>query len=133
MDYDHKLSNLSSVSSTAIAEQSCAAYDGYIYCVGGEDGGISTNLVEYAPISSSGVGTWNSSTSYPGGDIEMQSCNIYSGYIYCIGGYYFVSGSDYGVTNAVCMTHPFLHREWVLGVTASNSAILRISTCNHAR
>ena len=76
--------------------QSCVVFSGYIYCVGGDTGSVYTNEVYYAPLSSSGgVGSWISTTSYPT-DIGGQSCAVYSGYIYCVGGY---TGSVY--TNEV--------------------------------
>ncbi len=81
---------------TDIYDQSCTAYAGYIYCVGGYNTSSSfTNAVYYTPISSSGVGNWGSTTSYPI-DIEVQSCATYSGYIYCVAG-----DSTSGYTNAV--------------------------------
>src|SRR5487761_1097838 len=73
---------------TTIWIESCAISSGYIYCVGGGTGGVSegSNAVYYAAVSSSGVGTWTSTTSYfP--NIEAQSCAIFSGYIYCVGGF----------------------------------------------
>ncbi len=83
---------------TIILYESCAANSGYIYCVGGSNStSTAASTVYYAPISSSGVGTWSSTTSYPTG-IDDQSCAVQSNLsvIYCVGGY---SGS--GVTNAV--------------------------------
>ena len=66
--------------------QSCATYSGYIYCVGGYIGGGNVlSAVYFAPVSSSGVGAWTSTTRYPT-TIDYQSCVIYSGYIYCVGG-----------------------------------------------
>jgi len=67
----------------------CSIYNGYIYCVGTVNSGIaSTNahLVYYAPISSTGVGTWHSTTSNPV-NISWEGCSIYNGYIYCVGSY----------------------------------------------
>ena len=63
-----------------IAEQSCVTDSGFIYCVGG-----GTNLVFFAPISSSGVGTWTSTNSYPFPIFE-QSCVTRASLIYCVGG-----------------------------------------------
>jgi hypothetical protein len=80
---------------TDIAWESCAVSSGYVYCVGGQTGSSSdTDAVYYAPISSSGVGTWTQTTSYPVSLADL-SCVISSGYIYCVGGY---NGS---YTNAV--------------------------------
>jgi hypothetical protein len=72
---------------TSIDLESCVAQSGYIYCVGGNTGGLPspTDAVYYAPLSASGVGAWTSTTSYPS-SIESQSCVAESAYIYCIGG-----------------------------------------------
>ena len=71
---------------TGIAEQSCVTNSGFIYCVGGTTfpTGI-TDAVFFATISSSGVGPWASTTSYPV-PIAEQSCVTNSGFIYCVGG-----------------------------------------------
>jgi hypothetical protein len=42
--------------------------------------------VYYAPLSSSGVGQWTNTTSFPGG-IRSQSCVTSASKIYCLGGY----------------------------------------------
>jgi hypothetical protein len=78
---------------TYIGEQSCAASgDGYIYCVGGTEDGVSaTNAVYFASLHSSGVSAWTQTTSYPT-NIDSQSCVVSGGYIYCVGGY---TGSPY--------------------------------------
>ncbi len=75
-----------------VDSQSCAASSGYIYCVGGFGEALGTNatsfpsnFVYYAPLSSSGIGSWSKSTSYPEG-IYLPSCFAASGYIYCVGG-----------------------------------------------
>jgi hypothetical protein len=82
---------------TGITGESCATYSGYIYCVGGFLVGGPRSGVYYAPISSSGVGTWTATTSYPTG-FDQGSCAISAGYIYCVGGE-IDSAGDY--TNAV--------------------------------
>lgn len=70
--------------------ESCAAYQGYIYCVGGEVGGGSSptpiNNVYYAQLTSSGIGKWSAGPAYPA-SLAALSCDAYSGYIYCVGGY----------------------------------------------
>jgi hypothetical protein len=89
---------------TKIEYQSCATDSGYIYCVGGFTGSTplnttSTSSAYFAPVSSSGVGAWTSTTSYPA-VVTAQSCATYSGYIYCVGGYvgaYFAPVSSSGV------------------------------------
>jgi hypothetical protein len=65
---------------------SCYAANGYVYCLGGADSNEnSLTNVYYAHLSSSGVGTWTSTTSYPVA-VSSQACVISSGYIYCVGG-----------------------------------------------
>jgi len=72
---------------TNIWSQSCVVSGGFIYCVGGDIGayGVTTNAVSFAQLSSSGVGTWKSTNSYPT-DIWEQSCVVSGGFIYCVGG-----------------------------------------------
>ena len=86
-----------------IDSQFCVASSGYIYCVGGftESNGLNatsapSNLVWYAPLSSSGIGSWSSSTAYPA-NIYAPSCFGADGYIYCVGG---VDGSGNPVNTA---------------------------------
>lgn len=72
--------------SYGISLQSCASTSNDIYCVGGtRSGGGPINNVYYAPISSNGVGSWSSTTSYPT-TVEQESCNISNSYIYCVSG-----------------------------------------------
>ena len=68
-----------------IDDESCVAYLGYIYCIGGLQEPVS---VYYALLSGSGVGLWTLDwpSSYPIG-IDDESCVTDSGYIYCVGGY----------------------------------------------
>ena len=86
---------------TNIEGQSCSVsgptLPSYIYCVGGSTPSI-TNAVYLATLTSSGVGTWKSSTSYPT-NIEGQSCGVSGGYIYCVGGS--TTSSPITLTNAV--------------------------------
>jgi hypothetical protein len=72
---------------TGIQGASCVASDDYIYCVGGETKPyyVPTSAVYYAPLSSSGIGTWMSSGEFPF-LLSHQSCVASDGYIYCIGG-----------------------------------------------
>ena len=72
--------------------QSCVSSSGYMYCVGGFDEALGTNAssflsdsVYYAPLSSSGIGSWSKSTSYPS-SIYLPSCFAANGYIYCLAG-----------------------------------------------
>jgi hypothetical protein len=75
---------------------SCVTYSGYIYCVAGDGPKFYeiTNAVYYAPISSSGIGTWSQTTNYPF-YAAQPSCSVYSGYIYCVGGGSGTIGSQY--------------------------------------
>lgn len=70
----------------------CVASFGYVYCVGGvnETDGTNadstySNSVWYAPLSSSGIGSWSHSTPYPE-NVYLPSCFAASGFIYCLGG-----------------------------------------------
>jgi hypothetical protein len=76
-----------------VAEHSCVSSNDTIYCVGGMVKTCSNNLcwyppinsTYYAPISSTGIGTWTSATDYPV-PIEEQVCKLFDNNIYCIGG-----------------------------------------------
>lgn len=67
--------------------QSCVSYGGYAYCVGGSYDDVGDDLPSsyYAPLTSSGVGSWEPTTSYPV-SIDSQACVAASGYIYCVAG-----------------------------------------------
>ena len=72
---------------TTIDSQSCVVSGGYVYCVAGFPGvAADTNAVYFAKLSSSGVGTWMSTTIYPTG-INAQSCVVSGGYVYCVAGF----------------------------------------------
>jgi hypothetical protein len=75
---------------TDIWTQSCVTSDGDIYCVGGLTGTETVkdtvSTVYYAPLSSSGIGGWISTTNYPV-QIRAESCVTASSTIYCVGGY----------------------------------------------
>ena len=70
-----------------IVAESCVAYSGYLYCVGGtySVNGNDVALSYYTTVSSGTLGTWNSTTKYPI-PADSQSCAAASGYIYCVGG-----------------------------------------------
>lgn len=70
-----------------VAAQSCVSYEGYVYCVGGlhDNAGGDIASSYFAQLTSTGVGSWGSTTSYPI-PIDSQSCASSSGYIYCVGG-----------------------------------------------
>ncbi len=75
----------------AVDRESCTASAGYIYCVAGEmevdsNQNNPVTYVYYAPLSSSGIGQWTATLSYPTA-LTASSCAQYSGYVYCIGGF----------------------------------------------
>jgi hypothetical protein len=86
----------------AIDSQACVASSGYIYCLGGEnetDGTngtlISTNSAWYAPISSTGIGTWEQTTAY-NSSVSFEACAASSTDIFCVGG---IDINDNGVSD----------------------------------
>ena len=71
----------------AVWIHSCAASSDGVYCVGGETPDqASTDAVYFAPYSSTGLGPWTSTTSYPV-PVRQESCVTTGGDLYCIGGY----------------------------------------------
>jgi hypothetical protein len=71
---------------------SCVASSGYIYCVGGtaESNGLNataagSNSVWFAPLTTSGIGNWSLTSSYPS-NVYYPICYASQGYIYCLGG-----------------------------------------------
>jgi hypothetical protein len=57
-----------------------------IYCIGGiNSGGSDISNVYYAPISSTGVGAWTSTTNYPV-PVDDHFCISYNNIIYCVAG-----------------------------------------------
>jgi len=59
------------------SSQACVASSGYVYCLDG-------SLAFYAPLSSSGIGPWKQTTSYPIN--ASQTCVATETDIFCIGG-----------------------------------------------
>jgi hypothetical protein len=78
----------------ATGATSCVVTGGYVYCIGGY---TSSSNSYFATVSSSGIGSWTSTTSYPitfaQGGIINTSCVTFSGYIYCVGGHTLGSAS----------------------------------------
>ena len=82
----------------ATTDTYCSNYNNYVYCVGGsKTAGSVVNNVYYAPISSTGIGTWTSSSSYPT-PVDDHDCETSGGYIYCVGGWNEV-GAPYGLNS----------------------------------
>lgn len=79
--------------------QSCVSYGGYAYCVGGsyDDAGDDIASSYYASLTSSGLGAWSATTSFPIA-IDSQSCAASSGFIYCIAGENETDGTNATVT-----------------------------------
>ncbi|HVA82671.1 MAG TPA: DUF2341 domain-containing protein [Candidatus Aquilonibacter sp.] len=68
---------------------SCISNGGYMVCVGGSTTAAGTagiNNVYYAPVTSSGIGSWTSTNSYPL-SVAATACTFNGGYMYCKGGY----------------------------------------------
>ena len=67
--------------------ESCVAYSGFAYCVGGSynENGDDVASSYFASLNGAQVGEWTSTTPYPIA-IDSQSCVTSTGYIYCIGG-----------------------------------------------
>jgi len=75
----------------AVDSAGCVVSAGYIFCVAGEtEVGSNQNTpvsdAYYAPLSSSGIGQWESALSYPTA-LAAPACASYSGYVYCAGGF----------------------------------------------
>lgn len=71
----------------AIYATSCVLYSGYIYCVGGLNfNGDDVSNTYYAQVSSSGIGSWTSTTAYPKAADSLACVVISDGYIYCVAG-----------------------------------------------
>ena len=69
-----------------ITGQSCVAISGFVYCIAGRDSAnLLTSAVYFAPLSSSGVGSWSPTASYPI-VVAFHSCVASSGLVYCVGG-----------------------------------------------
>lgn len=84
----------------SLAALSCAPYSGYVYCVGGFDiNGLSNTDAYYAPVSSSGVGSWTGTTPYPVA-IDTSSCVAAAAYMYCVGGVNGLSSTTSNVNDA---------------------------------
>lgn len=84
-----------------VQDESCVATGGYIFCVGGIAGATSgpgidrlgrTSDTFYAPISSSGIGQWSATTSYPYVAASPR-CMAYASDIYCVEPYF--NGTGY--------------------------------------
>jgi len=80
---------------TQVSGESCAAWGGRLYCVGGirDDEGDDVASSYYAALGSTGVSAWNSTTPYPV-PVDSESCVASDGFIYCIAGNNETSGTN---------------------------------------
>jgi hypothetical protein len=101
-----------------VSDESCVAYGGYIYCVGGYNSATdSINKVYYAPVSNGNVGSWASARNNYPRPLAGLSCVAYGGYIYCMDGYE-LNGStaaaiSYVAQSALPTSVPDTTTQWV--------------------
>ncbi len=68
---------------TPVYGNGCAAYNGYIYCTGGQNATIGSY---YAQIANGGsLGAWHPTTAYPA-NMSRSECAAGGGYMYCVDG-----------------------------------------------
>lgn len=66
---------------------SAAAYNGYVYVVGGRGNGAATTTVFYSPINANGtLGTWQTGSSSLPSALDQNAVLAYNGYLYSVGG-----------------------------------------------
>lgn len=66
---------------------SLVAYNGYLYSIGGYDGTVDYNTVQYAPINSNGtIGSWTTNANSFTTARSNLSPFVYNGYMYIAGG-----------------------------------------------
>ena len=64
-----------------------AAYNGYLYVLGGNNASSSLNDVQFAPVNADGtIGSWNTTTTFTAARYGHTSV-VYNGFIYVLGGY----------------------------------------------
>ena len=73
------------------------AYNGYLYIIGGNDGAVPLNVVQFAPINADGtIGAWTATT--PLTTTRQGQTNVaYNGYLYLIGGHDGTNRLSYGL------------------------------------
>lgn len=70
---------------TAVSEAPAVVWNGYLYVFGGNTGSACTTTVQYAQISSYGLGSWSTTMQLPNA-IEATAAAVYSGTVYVLGG-----------------------------------------------
>lgn len=88
---------------SSVAALSCIAGGARVFCIGGLNStSQTTNSTYAAPLTTLGTGGWAKLPDYPTG-IAGQSCMVYSGYVYCVGGLQVAATGSTGsqITSAV--------------------------------
>ena len=88
IDCDGTIGSWASTSSftNARANHAGIVYNGYVYIIGGYDGSVVYNDVQYAKINSNGtIDAWSSTTQFQNGRFNHTGA-AYNGYMYIIGG-----------------------------------------------
>jgi hypothetical protein len=70
-----------------------ATYNGFMYVIGGGGGATVTNTVSFAPLTPSGFGTWQQTTSFPVARAYLTAL-AYKGYMYITSGCANLNGSS---------------------------------------
>jgi hypothetical protein len=75
--------------------ESCVAYSGYVYCVGGTGTATGNDTADtyFAPITLGALGNWTATSPYPV-PTDSESCTASSGFVFCVGGENETSGSS---------------------------------------
>ena len=101
------------------AQLTAVAYNGYIYVMGGYDGGSTYfNSVVYAPINSNGtLGSWNTTSSFTTAR-SFHSSVAYNGYVYVIGG-----SADQGSTTMSDVQYAKINSNGTLGTWSTTTSL----------
>ncbi len=107
------------------------AHNGYLYSLGGWDGSLDYNTVQYAVINSNGtIGSWNSTSTFTTARSNLNPF-VYGGYMYIAGGegaqlmrdvQYALINSD-GTLGSWSQTTPFVGARKDSAVTAYNGFV----------
>lgn len=87
---------------TVVDDSTCSASKGYIYCTAGSNmagaGGVYNAVYSAQILGNNALGAWTATTPYPT-TIYDHTCSIFSGELYCSGGY--VTSSTSSITGNV--------------------------------
>jgi N-acetylneuraminic acid mutarotase len=107
-------------------ELAAVAYNGYMYVIGGNNGGSTTfATVEYATINSNGTLTWNGTTSPMATSRGFHSAVIYNNLLYVLGGRTNGSGALNSVEYASISATGAL--TWITSPAAGNFTTARLT------